>query len=102
MDMTAHAQRRRERSNRAAGGAVRLHIDHLVLRGVAPGEAGRMTHALETELTQLAAQSGTRFVPMEAERLPAAPIVAGRVPEQTGRAVAAAVWSGIGQKGRQP
>src|SRR5215469_15244628 len=101
MDMTAHAQRRRERATPSPGGAVRLHIDHLVLRGVAPAEAGRLTRALEAELAHLAAQPGTRFQPIATERLPTAPIVSGRRPEQTGRAVASTVWAGIAPGGRK-
>ena len=99
--MTAHARRRRERAIPSAGGAVRLHIDHLVLRGVAPAEARRLMAALRAELANLAAQPGTRFQPIAADRLPTAPIVVGRLPEQTGRAVASTVWSSIAQGARQ-
>jgi hypothetical protein len=101
MDMTAHAERRRKRNTPSTGGAVRLHIDHLILRGVALAEAGRLTRALEAELAHLAAQPGTRFQTIAADRLPNAPIVAGRLPEQTGRAVASTVWSRIASAGRQ-
>ncbi|HME22859.1 MAG TPA: hypothetical protein VKI44_16245 [Acetobacteraceae bacterium] len=99
MDMTAHAQRRRERATPSPDGAVRLHIEHLVLRGVAPAEAGRLRRALEAELAHLAVQPGTQFQPITADRLPTAPIVAGRLPEQTGRSVASTVWAGIAPGG---
>ena len=101
MDMTAHAQRRRERATPSPGGAVRLQIDHLVLRGVAPAEGRRLMRALEAELAHLAAQPGTGFQPIAADRLPTAPIVAGRLPEHTGRAVASTVWAGIAPGGRK-
>jgi hypothetical protein len=106
VDVTAHAQRRRERTSPVRGGSVHLHIDRLALHDVAPAEAVRLAEALEAELAGLAAQPGAQFVPIMAERMPAARIVAGSVPEQTGRAVASAVWSGIsagcaaGQGGR--
>lgn len=100
MDVTAHAERRRERTNSPASGAVRLHIDHLVLQGVLPVEAGRLVRALEAELAGLAAQHSSRFVPIVAASLPAARVAAGRAPEQTGRAVAAALWSGIAGAGQ--
>jgi hypothetical protein len=100
--MTAHAQRRRERSlPQADGGSVRLHIDHLVLQGLAPVDANRVVGALQAELGGLAGQPGTQFTPMAADRLSAAPIATGRIPEQTGRSVASAVWSSIGQGARR-
>jgi hypothetical protein len=98
--MTAQAQRRRERTGLPASGAVRLHIVHLVLHGVAPVEAGRLARALEEELATLAAQPGLQFAPMTAGSLLAARIGAGRAPEQIGRAVASAVWSGATTTGR--
>lgn len=101
MDMIAHAQRRRDRANPITSGAVRLHIDHLVLRGVAAVDARRLTRALEAELAYLAAQPGTRFESVVVDQLPTAPIVTGRLPEQTGRSVASTVWSSIGKEGRQ-
>jgi hypothetical protein len=93
--MTAHAQRRRSRSSPPVGGAVHFHIDDLVFWGVERVEAGRLARALEAKLADLAAQSGLRFVPLVAERMPAAHVVAGPVPEQTGRSIATALWSGI-------
>jgi hypothetical protein len=100
--MTAHAQRRRERSlPQADGGSVRLHIGHLVLQGVAPVDTSRVAGALQAELAGLAGQPGTQFTPMAADRLSAAPIATGRIPEQTGRSVASAVWSSIGQGARR-
>src|ERR1700722_14687195 len=101
MDMIAHAQRRRDRANPIVTGAVRLHIDHLVLRGVAQADARPLTRALEAELAYLAAQPGARFEPVSVNQLPTAPVVTDRLPEQTGRSVAATVWSSIGKKGRQ-
>jgi hypothetical protein len=105
MEVTAHAERRRERTNSPVSGAVRLHIDRLVLQGVAQVDAGRLVRALEAELAGLAAQPSSHFVPIMAASLPAARIYVGRAPEQTGRAVAAALWSGLtgaGQGGTGP
>lgn len=93
--MIPHAQRRRERAIPSVRHAVRLHIDQLLLRGFLPAEARRLSRALEAELASLAAEPRARFVPIVADEVPAMRIVAGRIPEQTGRLVASALWSGI-------
>ncbi|HYM74177.1 MAG TPA: hypothetical protein VET89_14440 [Stellaceae bacterium] len=97
--MSAHADRRRERTSPASAGTVRLHIDRLVMRGVARGDIGRLVGALEAELTDLAAQPGAQFRPIATMGLPAARIAAGRMPEETGRAIGGALWSGIAEAG---
>jgi hypothetical protein len=97
--MTAHAQRRRERTSAAAARSVRLRVDTLALHGVASAEAARLAYALETELAGLAAQADGRLASAAVERLPAARFSAGRVPEQTAGAVASAVWSRISAAG---
>ena len=103
--------RRRERAARPAGGTVRVGIERLVLHGVTATTAGRLAGALRMELAAFAARPGARFASIVAARIRAAPIALGNTPEQTGRALAAALWSGIagpeypaagqtGQKGR--
>ena len=100
--MSPHAARRRGRTNAPSphdGGAVRLHIERLVLHGVARAESIRVAGALESELARLAAQPGPRLAPTDTVSLPAARVTAGPTPERTGRAVAGAVWSGIAGSG---
>jgi len=97
--MTAHAQRRRERTSPEAARTVHLRVDTLALHGVAPAEAARLAQALETELAGTAAQADGRLASAALERLPAAHITAGRVPEQTAGALAGAVWGGISAAG---
>jgi hypothetical protein len=48
-------------------GTIHLNIERLVLRGVAPGEVGRLTAALQSELTWLAAQPGQVFAAANTE-----------------------------------
>jgi hypothetical protein len=101
--INGHAQRRRERTIPSPRTAVHLHIDELSLNGVASVEAGRLARALEANLAVLAPQPDARFLPTNVERTPAARIVAGQVPEQTGAAVAASIWhciAGARQGGR--
>ena len=93
--MNAQSKRRRDRYVPSAGGAVHFHIEHLVLRGVAPADAPRLADALQAELALLAARPGLRLAPIATDRLPASRIIAGRAPEHTGRAAASAIWSGI-------
>ena len=97
--MTAHAQRRRERTSPEAARSVHLRVDTLALHGVAPAEAARLARALESELAGLAAQADERLAAAALERLPPARITAGLVPEQTAGAVAGAVWGGISAAG---
>ncbi len=80
--------------------AVTLQIDALVLRGVAPGDAATLAAALSDELSQLATQRAA-FAPRQTEHWIAPPIAAGS-PVETGRAVAAALWTGVRQQGSRP
>jgi hypothetical protein len=98
----SQANRRRERTGPAAQSQQAIHvgIDRLALYGVAPAEAGRLARALEAQFHTLAAQPSAGLMAAEIERLPSARIVAGATPEQTGRAAAGAIWSGIVSTGQ--
>jgi hypothetical protein len=91
------AARRRGRFPAAetAARAVHVHIDRLVLHGVATADAPRLAAGLERELAARAVEPSAHFEALEAARLPPSRIAAGRVPEQTGRTAANAVWSAL-------
>ena len=87
--------RRRDRQSQQA---IDLHIDELVLHGVAQADAAAMTAALGEELSRLAARPAS-FTPLQADHLAVAPYAAG-APRETGQAVAASLWSGVRQQGQ--
>jgi hypothetical protein len=91
--MIGRAQQRRERHRPAQGQpAVRLHIEQLVLHGVAPAQAAAMRQGFEAELTRLAAEPGQVFAPANARRVGPLHLTSASAPDRTGRAAGAAVW----------
>jgi hypothetical protein len=99
--MSSRAPHRRDRRPISAPDAsVQLHIEELILHGVAPGDAARLTAALQAELGRCAARPGQVFVPANAERASPIDFTPGRGPEATGRALASAVWIGVLQAGK--
>lgn len=93
----SRAERRRERATALdhSHHPVHVDIDRLALYGIAPAAAARLAVALEAEFSALALQPAIGFSPAEIARLPSARISAGPTPEQTARAAAGAIWSGI-------
>lgn len=80
---------------------VRLHIDRLVLRGVAPADAAALAEALRGELERLlAAPPATRAAQGLVGAAPrdrlAVPPVAAASPPQLGVRAARAIVSGLG------
>jgi hypothetical protein len=92
--------RRKGRPISAPNASVQLHIEELILHGVAPGEAARLAAALQAELGRYAAQPGQVFAPANAERANPIDFTPGRGPEATGRALASAVWTGALRAGK--
>jgi hypothetical protein len=86
------------RRGRQSHQSIALHIDELVLHGVAQSDVATLTAAFSEELSRLAAQPAS-FAPLRAGHLQAAPYAAG-APRETGQAVAASVWAGVRQQGR--
>ncbi len=97
--MTAAASRQQRRRHGQQTPAVDLHIDTLVLHGVAHADAPALASALSEELSRLA-RAPSAFRPVQAESLHAAPYADG-APDASGRAVAAALWAALPARGQQ-
>jgi hypothetical protein len=79
---------------------IELHIDELVLHGIAPGDRHRVAGAVQQELTRLFAEQGLPAAlsgEFEVERLNAGDFVAGPGVDAAtiGRRVARAVYGGM-------
>ncbi|HEX5503432.1 MAG TPA: hypothetical protein VFW96_12475 [Thermomicrobiales bacterium] len=83
----------------AAGHAVELRIEELVLHGFAPGDRAPLGAAVERELARLFAERGVPPALLgggEIARLDAGSFTAERGVEATGARVARAVYGGLG------
>ena len=79
--------------------SVDLHIDTLVLHGVAHADAPTLASALSEELSRLAREPAA-FTSVRAESVQAAPYADG-APDAAGRAAAAALWAALPARGQQ-
>ena len=75
-------------------GTVHLNIENLVLRGIPRGDVEVLTAALQSELARLAALLGPFFAAANVERVAPIHFTPGTGADQTGRAIASALWSG--------
>jgi hypothetical protein len=74
-------------------GAVHIHIEELVLRGVSRHDGRKIATAMKDELSRLAADQ--KIAPRGTQKLNAGKFAPGSTPETTGRAVGAAIHRGL-------